>query len=239
MTDGRVITPPTAEVPDWTERTLSPEGVAAIVSLVEDTGIFGESADYPMIRVPNGPEPPGTGATELTVTLGAGSEQVVVSGVAWFGDEYEATYNLPSPARRALSQLADELSDLSWLPDGAWIDPEPTVYQPQEYLLITSWNLGSNPGYPDIADVAWPFAGDLDQHGEPLQGGNRMLRCGSVDRDEAAKMATQLNGLLDPTSQSNEYWLLNRAPDAAVELWLEPQLPDGFPGCADLLVATA
>ena len=237
MTDGRVVTPPTEASPTWQQRTLTADGVDAVLERVTRTGLFAASADFPMIPRPGASEAPGMGASEITVTVGAASAQVTVSGVAWFGDEFEATYNMPSPAREALTELAGALADLSWLPDGAWLDAEPVPYLPATQLLITAWQIGGVGEGPAVDDVAWPFDGPLAEFGEALsQSSIEMLRCGTVDAAAVDAIVTELNRLTGTEAPPGEYSAQLRADAASVELFLRPQLPDGFPGCAELMV---
>ena len=237
MTDGQVVTPPTETSPTWQRRALTADGVDAVVQRVTGTGLFAASAEFPMLHRPGAPDWPGMGGSQITITLGHAADQVVVSGGAWFGDEFEATYNMPSPAREALTELAGALADLSWLPDGAWRDAEPVPYVPATQLLITSWQLGGVGGGPAVDDVAWPFDGPLAEFGEALRRtSTEMLRCGAVDAAAADAIVTELNRLTGTEPPAGEYNAQLRADVASVELYLRPQLPDGFPGCAELMV---
>ncbi|HEX6140106.1 MAG TPA: hypothetical protein VF013_06570 [Candidatus Limnocylindria bacterium] len=241
MSDGRVVTPPSGPDHDWRQRRLSAAGVSAIGELAERTGLFTASAEYPMLHRPGAPEWPGMGGSLITITRGDGAGQVVVSGGVWFGDEFEATYNVSSPERKALTELAAKLSDLSWLPDGAWLDPEPRPYQPAGFLLITSWSVAGGSG-PSVEDVDWPFEEPLAEFGEEMrQSVVEMLRCGTVDADAAQAIVDELNRLTqaDGVPTPIEFSAALRSGEAAVELHLEPMLPDGFPGCDDLLVGGA
>jgi hypothetical protein len=240
MADGRIVMPPTADELTWRERRLSPRGVDMVVQAVRDTGLFGASANYPMEHRPGAPEWPGMGGSLITVTLGDDAAQVVVSGGVWFGDEFEATYNVASPERKALSTLATRLADLSWLPDDAWLDPESQRYEPAASLLITSWVLGDNPRQPNIEDIAWPFDEPLIEFGTVLrQSSDEMMRCGIVQAAQAQAIIERLRSVPGSGGSGPEFYASLRSPDAAIELWLEPMLPDGFPGCGALLVGGA
>lgn len=236
MADGRVLTSPSEPELVWQQRRLSAAGISAVQALADGTRLFTASADYPMLHRPGAPEWPGMGGSLITMTRGNGAARVVVSGGVWFGDEFETTYNVPSPERKLLTELAAKLSDLSWLTDDAWLDPVPRPYEPAGFLLITSWQTIPGSG-ASVDDVAWPFDGPLSAFGEALrQSDVEMLRCGTLDAEAAQVIVDEVNRLNQTDGSPVEFNAGLRSGQAAVDLYLEPMLPDGFPGCGDLLV---
>ncbi|MEX0630302.1 MAG: hypothetical protein WEE67_08095 [Chloroflexota bacterium] len=249
--DGRVLTPgitpnePSDEA--WMiVRFLTDGGVERLVDEVMDTGLFEASAQYSPVPLP-GVEPPGRGASGYTITVGLGSEQVMVGWASLFDDD--ATYYEPSPEREQLDALAAHLIDFdSWLPAEEWASTEQCNYQAERFLVIVeaqAWG-GSLDDLPvDIADVDWPLGGDALEWGEELElpdnDPGHIARCGEVNRKDADTLAVSLQSVgaegsagagLDALHHI-ELRLGDRAETRIVSVYFEPLLPDEC-GCAGL-----
>jgi hypothetical protein len=113
------------------------------------------------------------------------------------------------PAGEQLIARATELADLDrWLPADAWaIGPADAVpYVAANFLLkLTIWDHpwpgpSDDPFGPrlDVADVAWPLSGKLEDFGdrlaEPPLGEGSAARCGAVTLADAARVQAALLG---------------------------------------------
>ncbi len=138
------------------ERRLTPAGVDLIRHAMLETGLFERSMDYP-IQIREGVQPPGREVPFDRFRLATPSGQVVVGSMPL----EDPTWIVPSPERDALARLAERMVDLSWLPDAAWVNRNPTPYQAPAFLLFGGdlpIAAAVDPAAPDMANVAWPFA---------------------------------------------------------------------------------
>jgi hypothetical protein len=228
-------------------RRLTDAGAAELVGEVEASGLVEDSASYQPIPL-TGVEPPGRGGSGYAITLARPSGTATVSWTSMFGDD--ALYYEPSPEREQLDALAAHFVEFEeWLPEGAWAMADPCPYQPQAARVMVlnpqEWG-GSLDDLPaDIADVPWPPGGDILEWGEPFdQPGTDPgtdARCGTLEREEAQALVTQLvdagADLFSTTEDLDEtpaveLWLGHREQDSVIYLWLRPLLPDES-GCTD------
>jgi hypothetical protein len=165
-----------------------------------------------------------------------------------FGDD--ELYYEPSPEREQLDELARHLVALDeWLPNAAWAVAEPCPYQAQVARVMVvnpqEWG-GSLEDLPaDIADVPWPPGGDIlawaEPFDQPFTDPGTDGRCGTLSRDEAQALVTEL---VDAGAELRsiaealgagpavELWLGYREQTSVVMVWLRPLLPDES-GCVD------
>ena len=238
--DGTVIWRPvsTTFFAGYLTRQLTDDGLAELRDLVFGDGLLDADATHELEPLPDA-EPPGRGGFEHTFTVGEGSDEVVVTSVGWMGDDEEAAYYEPSPERRALDALANQLRDPeSLLGEDAWAAPA-SAYEAGDYLLVLAAYRAVPPyGNPDVSQVPLPLDGPLEEFGEAY--GNVQspaARCGVVSRDEAAAVVEALTtlGIADENSVG-----MDRATVASldwaegagtVDLWLLPRLPGEYPDC--------
>jgi hypothetical protein len=237
--DGTVIWRPvsTFEFAGYRTRRLTAEGLAELRAMAFRDGLLDADATHDLEPLP-GAEPPGRGVAAHTFTVGEGADQVVVTSVAWLGDEEEAAYYQPDPERRALDELAGQLRDPeSLLGEDVWEGPA-TAYEAEEYLLVLTPYRDAPPyGNPDIAQVPLPMDGSPEEFGVAYGAIQPMARCGPVGRDEGAAIVEALTTL--GVSETNSVGL-DRATvasldwadgDGTVDLWLLPRMPGEYPDC--------
>ncbi|MFN2417367.1 MAG: hypothetical protein ABR593_00350 [Candidatus Limnocylindria bacterium] len=241
MADGTLVwqpVPAEAEASSLVTRSLTPAGLADLREHIFGGGLLGGSANHELQPQP-GAEPPGRGVSAYTFTAaGDGGDDVVVTSVQWLGDEEESTYYQPSPERRQLDALAQQLRDPEALVDAdAWTGAS-HPYAGSDYQLV----LTPSPDRPpfdtaDASEIPWPFDGALDQFGEAT-GDSRSptYRCGVIGTDEAARMVEALTALgyadvgLDRATTGSLDWADG---NGTVDFFLMPRMPDGYPECED------
>lgn len=245
--DGHVITP--APLPGqyddgtWmVARRLSESGVEQLRAAVLESGLFDHSASYNPVALP-GVEPPGRGGGGYTITVGSGGDAIAVSWTSMFPDD--ALYYQPSPEREALDPLGEHVMAFdSWLPDDAWADRDPCTVQALRFRIYVDAQpyggaLADLP--PDIADVPWPFGGEILSWGadvgyQPPSEPYHVERCGIVPRHDAARLLDELRaaGALYPftfaTSLDSgpyiEFRLGDRPEIRIIQISIQPVLPD-------------
>ena len=142
--------------PALIERTLTEEGIQAVLQGVEDTNLF--TADLEL----NGAQAVVADAANTLFILNAGGQEVTVSiyGLGALPPEMEAPQGISSgeiEAHRILGQLNDGLMTLdTWLPADAWEAEGWQPYQPEAFRLY-------------VRDVT----------GQPVEGGDLPSRCAS------------------------------------------------------------
>jgi hypothetical protein len=247
MRDGRVVWDSSGPDPapdGLAVRLLSPEGLDAMRSMIEETGLFGADGDYPFVRRSDAPDPPGRGYCVYTFMYAPPDrEPVTVTSAMWFGDEFEATYFEPSPERKALDDLAQLLRDPeTGLSADSWAEHERRPYDADEFLVVAGLFTPqiTEPGAPDIDAVTWPFPAAPDAFGEPAghDEGASPQRCDVATRDAIAPLFEQL------AAAGYEQFVTPRAMamatlpwssrSAGVELIVVPLMPDGSPGCDEV-----
>lgn len=242
MRDGRMVWVATEDGgPDQlTERRLSPDGLDAVRSRIEDTGLFEADGDYPFERRTDAPDPPGQGYCVYTFTYAPpDGDPVTVTSAMWFGDEFEATYFEPSPERKALDDLAQVLLDPeAGLSGDAWDEEARRPYDADEFMVVARVVPPqiADPDAPDVDELSWPFAEAPDAFGEPA--GNESVqptRCAAAARNDITPLFEQF------VAAGFEQFVTPRAlahatvpwssRSSAVELIVVPRMPDGSPGC--------
>jgi len=223
-------------------RQLSPSGLAQFQRDVLDLPALQESADYVLELMPNSPESPGHGVCIGRFTLGEGTARVEVSAVGWLGSE-EGVYWVPSPERRALDELAIHLEEVEvWLGAAAWSEPVARRYVSSSYLFWLEPPSDTPPpgvDAPLVTGTAWPFAGPIEQFGEPVG----QARCGYLDLSQAFETLRLMRSLgVDPGETTNPLLDLkldgfgfgNVTTDAGwFSFWLTARSPDGYPSCPE------
>jgi len=238
--DGTAIWRPvsTTAFAGYLARKLTDEGLAELHDLAFAGGLLEADATHELEPLPDA-EPPGRGGVEHTFTVGEGAGQVVVTSVGWLGDEEEATYYEPDPARQALDALANQLRDPeSLLGEDAWEGPA-TAYEAGEYLLVLVAYADVPPyGNPDVSAVPLPIDGQYDEYGEAYSDTQSPpARCGLITRDDAAAIVAALTELgvgdgssvgLDRATATSLDWAER---SGTVDLWVLPRMPGDYPDC--------
>ena len=215
--DGRLIVPgpqieiyPGPALPNLQVRSVSAEGIQAILAAAKEAGLLGPDRSYDTMRVADAPTTTFTlvqdGVTHTVSVQALGIDQPVPDMPA---DEAEA--------RTKLSALQAKLGDLaSWLPRGSLGEEAPFQtdelrafvfpYQAPQDLMqkAVDWPLGSLAGFTPLASMA-------------------DVRCGTVSGDDLLRV-------LPTVEQANELtpWLVDGQRWALV---FRPLLPDES-GCA-------
>jgi len=243
MADGTLIWQPISSQTDlssFVTRTLTEEGLADLRQYIFGSGLLDANAAHELEPQP-GLEPPGRGVSVHQFTAGDGDDSVVVTSVQWLGDDEEAAYFQPAPEREQLDALALALRDPeSLVGDDAWAGPA-APYEADEYqLVLTPYRDVPPYGNPDVSNVPIPLDGPLDEFGAE-SGDPRppVTRCGVLDRAEASGIVDALVAMgsavtnmvgLDGPSVASLDWAEG---NGAVDLYLLPRMPDGYPECDD------
>jgi hypothetical protein len=240
--DGRlVVTGPTIEIypgpalPNLIERTVTEEGVQAVLAEAERAGLLDGDASYPYPCVADLPTTTFTvnanGQTHVTTADALGVEGSGATGASGSGPGGAAQGSAgegsaPEPgasiprgpsggcqgadvdARQRLSAFDAKLGDLgSWLPEGS-LGPE-RPYTPTELrVFVTAYRAD-----PQLRQrpVRWPLARPLDPFGERAAAFEG--RCGVLTGDEAATLlaaAREANELTPWTSDGRRFALVFR-----------------------------
>lgn len=241
VADGRVAWQPADPerlTNGYTVRRLTPEGLDALRDRIEATGLFAADATYGAEPLPNS-EPPGMGACAHEYSyVDADGDTVTIESIGWFGDEFEAEYFVPSPARRTLDELATALRDIeATMGDAAWAD-DAQPYEPETWVVAMAETVreAATLGAPDVAELTWPAGeGPPGDFGDPVENGSGVFRCGIVDADALDATLQQLveSGLTQfatplVAASATLPW---QERDAALDLWVWPVLPPMQPGC--------
>ncbi len=232
--DGRVVLWP------GLVRQLSPSGFAQVERDVLESSYLQASGEYRIERRPGAPEPPGHGACRNDFTLGEGTGRILVGATNWQGDAEEAAYNVPSPERRVLDELALQLIDVeAWLGSPGWSEPVARRYVGSSYLFRFGPPSSTPPSgveAPSVTGSAWPFDGPIDQFGDPDEQG----RCGYLDLGQAFEALRLMRELSVPTYGEDGQFSLDEleygwfSTDAGwFDFTITPRSPDGYPSCAD------
>jgi hypothetical protein len=234
---GRLLT--TNEQSELVERRLSPPGVDLVRAAMVETGLFEHTAEYP-IEVRAGVQAPGMEVPYDRFELSTDAGMVQVGS---FPLE-DPTWMVPSPERHALIALAERLVDLSWLPDDAWVSREPVPYHARAYLLLAGdlpMNVDVDPAAPDMAAVAWPFAGGPQQVGAPFisaDGSETAIdRCVVISPEALSAVEAALRdagaGWTDaPDALFRSASVPWRSRAISIELEVRPLLPEESLSCA-------
>lgn len=243
MSDGQVVMG--GDPNPWTSRSLTAAGLDQVGQEVLEAPLLQASGDYSAEAIPRSDPVIGMTPPTWTFTIGGGSDPVVVTSDAWFGDEAEAMYFVPSPERKELDRLADLLASVSdWVTADGWASADWAAYEATGYLLWVTVTVASDlvpvpDGLPSIVGAAWPFDGPIEEFGDVVATNLSTGRCGYLDSSQATDLVTILTDLgIDPPtiSRVDSQTPVNLATEAGyVGLYLSPRTVDGFPTCADVV----
>lgn len=198
--DGRVIVPgaqidifPQPALPAVNVRTLTEEGIQAVLEEVASTGLFGSSVEF------RGAQNFFADAGDTVFTLHAGGKDVTVTisalGALDPGGNYPGITEAELAAHRSLSRLMEGLSNLdAQLPASAWADASWEPYVPDAIRLLVR-NADADP--PDESGIAnqlidWPTDSDPATFGHEASDGT--IRCGVVSGQDAKDWYAALSG---------------------------------------------
>ncbi|MDQ4036489.1 MAG: hypothetical protein M3153_11260 [Chloroflexota bacterium] len=233
--DGRVIMqgPQTLEFPGpaypaLVERTLTEEGIQAVLGTVEDTNLF--TADLEL----RGAQNVVTDAADTLFMVDAGGQSVTVSiyGLGTLLPDMEPPPGLGSgeiEAHRILGQLNDGLMTLdSWLPADAWEAEGWQPFEPEAFRLYVR-DVTGEPVEGDLPEQVreWPTADDPAAFGEEEEFFGDGTRCGLVDGDLAATWLREL-------AAANQMTLWTDDGDRRFRVMARPVLPHEDPACPEL-----
>ena len=239
LDDGRVIWNRLND--DQTSTTLSvrrlnAQGLAQVTEAVTGTELFEGEGVYDLVRRPDTPEPPGHGLCRWVFDWAGDEGAVQVQSTMWLGDEEESTYYEPAPERLALHELALNVQDPeAWIEPAGWEDPEAVPFAPTSFLVLASVTVPeiATEGAPDVDAVAWPFDQEPDAFGEPV--GEGQQRCGIADAAAIQQLTGELAaaGLeqFEGVPNGANVFLPWASREAALDLFIYPQRPDGEPPC--------
>jgi hypothetical protein len=220
--NGRVITEgpqiaiyPSPALPNLLERSVSDEGVQAILAEAERAGLLGPDRSY---------ELPGTADVPVTTFTVVADGVTHTTSVTGLGAEESGAVNLSDDelaARRAIAEFNTKLLDLaSWLPAGSVGEEAPFDFA-ELRLYSSPYEVTQEPGL-EQEPKPWPLGEPLAAFGEPAGGALADLRCGVVTGEELATLlpvAVTSNEITPWTSGGESYLLVFR-----------PLLPDEH-GC--------
>lgn len=198
--DGRVIVPgaqiaiyPGPALPAVMVRTLTEEGIQAVLQEVARSGPLASSAEF------RGAESFVADASDTVFTLHADGRdvEVVVYALGTFdlAGEHPGISATEIASHLALSGLNDKLMDLEgWLPASAWADASWSEFQPEALRLLVR---NADSDVPDDSGIDsqlldWPDASDPAAFGDAtfMDG----LRCGVVSGQDAKDWLAALSG---------------------------------------------
>lgn len=217
-------------------RRLNDAGLAQVRDAVGGTGLFDEEGTFRLVRRAGTSDPPAHGYCVWDFDWAGDAQPVHLSSTMWFGDEEESTYYEPAPERQALHELAVNVQDPeAWIDPAGWADTEATPFSPTSYLVLATITVPevATEGAPDIDSVTWPFDQQADTFGEAVGGGQQ--RCGIADAAAIDVLAAELVGAgleqYTTVTSGASVTLAWASREAAVELFIYPQRPDGEPPC--------
>lgn len=207
--DGRLITQgpqieiyPGPALPNLLVRTVSDEGVDAILEAADDAGLLGPGRDYDFPCIAD--------AGTTTFTLNAGGATHVVSAYALFEGAGDCP-GVDAEARGKLVEFQTKLGDLaSWLPAGSLGEERPFV-EDELRVFVRPYSASPEPELEQQV-VEWPLPTPLDTFGEPYPDLEN-TRCGVVsgtDHDELRDAAQLANELTPWASNGARYQLIFR-----------------------------
>jgi hypothetical protein len=234
--DGRVIMqgPQTLEFPGpaypaLIERTLTEEGIQAVLQGIEDTNLF--TADLEL----NGAQAVVADAPNTLFILNAGGQEVTVSiyGLGTLPPEMEAPQGISSSevqAHRILGQLNDGLMTLdTWLPAAAWEAEGWQPYQPAAFRLYVRDVTGQPVDGGDLPEQVreWPTDDDPAAFGAEDTFFGDGTHCGVVDGELGAIWLEEL-------AAANQMTLWTDDGDRRFSVMARPVLPFEDPACPEL-----
>ncbi|MEO6578382.1 MAG: hypothetical protein ABIO99_05730 [Candidatus Limnocylindria bacterium] len=234
--DGRVIMqgPQTLEFPGpayppLIERTLTEDGMQAILRAVEGTNLFTRDLDL------RGAQNMVADAPDTLFILNAGGQDVTVSiyGLGTLAPGMETGPGISSgelEAHRLLGQLNDALMTLdTWLPDGSWEAEGWQPYEPEAYRLYVRESTGEPVEGGDLPQQVreWPTDDDPAAFGEDVSFFGNGTRCGVVEGEAGAAWLAELAASTQMTRWSDD-------GQRRFTVLVRPVLPNEDPTCPDL-----
>ena len=210
--DGTVITQgaqidiyPGPALPSLIATRLTPAGVAALLRAARQAGLYGPSADYHSVMMPD--------AGVTVFTLNQPNQSHVFSVTALGADANSGVPPAEAAARARLEAFSAKLGNLrSWLPKGSVGPDEP--YRPAGLRVFVTDGAPQGNGVTEPS-VAWPLSAPLSQFGSPLptpvQGGP--VRCGVVtggDLETLLPTVEKASQITPWTSEGRAYTLAFR-----------------------------
>lgn len=217
-------------------RRLTAAGIDSLRKAVLDTGLFTESRSLGRRALPGASPNLNRGYEALEITFQVGDRAVRVSTFA--RDPDDGLYRW-DPGREELLALAARLTDLSWLPASAWLDPTPRPYAAtfhRLYIEMARNVLGSVVSI-SVEDL-WPFVTAPESFGElvaldPASAPNRSARCAVLTADDARSLGESIVGpSYHPDVRGSGGTFRWPAGNGEVLLQIEPLLPHVPPTCA-------
>jgi hypothetical protein len=207
--DGRIVTEgpqieiyPAPALPNLLVRTVSEDGIQAILRAARDAGLMDGDAtyDYPCV----------TDLPTTVFTLTADGSTSVVSAYA-LGVDQEPCRDADVDARADLAAFQNKLGALDgWLPQGSVGDEEP--FTPSAVRLYVQPYTGSpDPGL-EQAPRDWPLGGSLRKAGAPLKD-LEGVRCVALEGQDASTFlaaAADTNQLTPWRSDGDRFSILIR-----------------------------
>jgi hypothetical protein len=209
--DGTVVTVgPVAEIypgqalPNLQARTLTEEGIQAILRAARDAGLLGPDRHYTTMLVSDVP------TTVFTVFAGGDRRVISVYGLG-MEDRGQGMPQDEVEARQKLEAFEQNVLGLdSWLPPGSLTSEHP--YNASALRVFVQQPYQSPDPTLVEPPVDWPLAGSLADFGQPYTG-LQGTRCGTVEGEEAARVLEAAKGGNELTpwqSGGKEYGLLFR-----------------------------
>ncbi|MEP7081379.1 MAG: hypothetical protein ABI841_00220 [Chloroflexota bacterium] len=238
--DGRVIVPgvqtlefPGPALPPLMERTLTEEGIQAVLEAIGDTNLF--TSDLQLRGAANMV----ADASDTIFILNGGGHEVTVSvyglGTLTPMPGQEAPEGISSAELQAhgvLQQLYEQMLALeSWLPADAWEDEGWQPYEPEAVRLYVRDVTGQPVEGGDMPEQVreWPTETDPAAFGEEQPHFGDGTRCGVVEGDEAGIWFEALSNANQLT-----LWAPASDPDARFSVSVRPLLPHEEAACPEL-----
>lgn len=206
--DGRLITEgpqieiyPGPALPNLLVRTISEDGVQAILSAARDAGLTSGDANYPFPCIADAPD------TRFTVTADGRTSVVTATGL---GAAEGPCPGADLEARKTLSDFWTKLGSLEkWLPEGSIGAEQP--YTADAFRIYVRPYQADDPSL-EQTPIAWPGTQDLGSAGEPVDM-IRGVRCGVVDGSDVSRVidaAAKANQLTPWTSDGRDFGIVFR-----------------------------
>ena len=227
--DGRVIVPgaqiaifPGPALPAANVRSLTEDGIQAVLKQVIGTGLFGKSVE--LLAAQNFVAD--VGDTIFTLHADGADVTIRVYGLGVFDSAgtYPGVSAEELAANRTLSRLSQDLGNLdAILPASAWADAAWQPYQPEALRLLVR---NADADAPDESGIGnglldWPVDSDPATFGDPTSDGAQ--RCGVVSGKEATDWYAAL-------SSANQLTRLVKGAHR-YQVTVRFQLPDEPPEC--------
>jgi hypothetical protein len=234
--DGRVIMqgPQTLEFPGpayppLIERTLTEDGIQALLAEVSETNLFTSDLEL------RGAQNMVADAADTIFIVNAGGQEVTVSvyGLGTLLPDMELPPGISSAeveAHRLLGQLNDGLMTLdSWLPAEAWENEGWQPYEPEAFRLYVRDVTGEPIEGGDMPEQVreWPTDDDPAAFGAEETFFGDGTRCGVVDGELGATWFEEL-------SAANQMTLWTDDGERRFSVMARPVLPHEEPACPEL-----